>query len=211
VVATITPSGTNYATYSTGSFNVTSGSHTISFVGLNPGGGNNTAFIDQVNLDPVALPQFADPGFDAPNVGSGTQADPTTSSWSFSGSAGLAGNGSTLTSTNPPAPQGTQVAYLSGTKSSISQTFGAAAGKYSITFDAAQSGSGNASYQSIQILIDGTAVDTISPLSSTYAAYTSASFVLSTAGTHTIEFLATNPNGGSNTALIDQVFVNFGA
>src|SRR5262249_49525255 len=54
-----------------------------------------------------------DQGFEYPIEGSGTSAfesDPTGSSWSFSGTAGLAGNGSVVTSGNPNAPQANQVA-----------------------------------------------------------------------------------------------------
>ena len=49
-VGTFTPAGTNYAAYNTASFTVTAGSHTIRFVGLDPDGQDNTAFIDQVSL-----------------------------------------------------------------------------------------------------------------------------------------------------------------
>ena len=65
---------------------------------------------------------------------------PTGSAWSFSGSAGLAGNGSDFTSGNPNAPQGSQVAFLQET-GSISQAVNfAAAGSYLISFSAAQRG-----------------------------------------------------------------------
>jgi hypothetical protein len=47
-VATFTRSGTDYATYTTPTFNVTTDSHTISFVGLDSAGGDSTAFIDAV-------------------------------------------------------------------------------------------------------------------------------------------------------------------
>jgi hypothetical protein len=50
VVGTFTPSGTSYAGYTTSSFTVTAGAHTVGFVGLNTKGGDNTAFIDQVTV-----------------------------------------------------------------------------------------------------------------------------------------------------------------
>jgi hypothetical protein len=50
VIAIFAPNGTNYATYSTGSFTLAAGVHTITFVGLDPDGRDNTAFIDQVQL-----------------------------------------------------------------------------------------------------------------------------------------------------------------
>src|SRR5262249_2830896 len=48
-------------------------------------------------------------GFETPNVGTGTFGafayDPTGSAWTFSGSAGVAGNGSGFTDGNPNAPE----------------------------------------------------------------------------------------------------------
>ena len=50
VVGTITPAGTSYATYTTASFNVTAGSHTITFAGVDPSGADYTAFLDQASI-----------------------------------------------------------------------------------------------------------------------------------------------------------------
>ena len=50
VVGTFTPASTSYATYTTASFNVTAGSHTITFVGVDPSGADYTAFLDQVSI-----------------------------------------------------------------------------------------------------------------------------------------------------------------
>jgi hypothetical protein len=49
VVGTFTPSGTDYAAYATASFAVTAGSHTITFVGVDPTGDDYTALIDQAS------------------------------------------------------------------------------------------------------------------------------------------------------------------
>ena len=47
-----TPLNTLYGSYQTSTFTVAAaGAHTITFLGLNPLGGDNTAFIDQVTLD----------------------------------------------------------------------------------------------------------------------------------------------------------------
>ena len=141
VVSTITPAGTSYAIYTTASFNVTAGSHTITFVGVDPSGADYTAFLDQVSIDNVSPTGFTDPSFENPSVGTGPlayQYRPTGSAWSFSGSAGLAGNGSDFTSGNPNAPQGSQVAFLQKT-GSISQAVNfATAGSYVISLSAAQ-------------------------------------------------------------------------
>ena len=50
VVATITPPGTDYKLYTAGPFAVTTGPHSIEFVGVNLDGGDNTAFIDAVSI-----------------------------------------------------------------------------------------------------------------------------------------------------------------
>ncbi len=48
---TFQPSGTAYQSFTTAPFAVAAGSHTISFVGLNTVGGDNTAFIDAVGVN----------------------------------------------------------------------------------------------------------------------------------------------------------------
>ena len=59
------------------------------------------------------LDAINDPGFEEVQLGGAQyQPDPTGSPWSFFGSAGIAANLSAYTSYNPPAPEGSQVAYL---------------------------------------------------------------------------------------------------
>jgi hypothetical protein len=50
-----TPSGSSYATYTTATFHVTSGSHTITFQGVDSAGGDNTAFIDAVTITAIGV------------------------------------------------------------------------------------------------------------------------------------------------------------
>src|SRR5262249_32509248 len=50
VAGTVTPLGSRFATYTSDPFTVTGGSHTIEFLGLNPKGGDNTAFLDQIGI-----------------------------------------------------------------------------------------------------------------------------------------------------------------
>src|SRR5690606_35375332 len=162
-----------------------------------PNGGDNTAFIDAIAIQPVAgVPDFR---FEAPAAGNGPAAyayRPIGSPWTFTGLAGVSGNGSALTSDNPSAPQGNQVALLQQ-KGLISQATYFPAGTYSLSFQAAQRG-GQA--QAFQVLVDGVAVGPQSgfqPASSTYTSFTSDSFTVG-AGYHTIQFLGLNPNGGDN-------------
>src|SRR5262249_28584268 len=141
VVGTITPSGTNYGVYGTNTFTVTAGTHTVTFIGLNPSGGDNTALIDEVSIQQPATNKFNDPGFESPNVGSGSRSDfvrnPSGAPWLNSSTSGVAGNGSAFTGHNPNAPQGTQVAFLQD-YGIISQVVNFTAGTYAISFYAAQ-------------------------------------------------------------------------
>ena len=50
VVGTFNPSSTSYQVYTTSTFTVTAGSHTIEFLGLDTAGGDNTAFLDAVTV-----------------------------------------------------------------------------------------------------------------------------------------------------------------
>ena len=50
-----TPAGSSYASYATQTFNVTSGTHTITFQGVDSVGGDNTAFIDAVTITPIGV------------------------------------------------------------------------------------------------------------------------------------------------------------
>ena len=176
-----------------------------------------TAFTDQVvatfqdpgGAEPLPL-SVGDPDFEAPSVGSGSYADylydPTGSPWTFSGGAGVAGNGSGFTSGNPDAPQGTQVAFLQSSTGSISQSLDfEVPGSYVVSFQAAQRGNyqvgGN---QTIEVLLDGTVVGTITPSGTSYATYSTEPFAV-TAGDHTLTFEGTN--SGESTAFLDGIAV----
>jgi len=56
---------------------VTAGAHAITFVGLNPNGGDNTAFVDQLQLNTAPTTSgtgVQQVGFETPSVGTGTSA-----------------------------------------------------------------------------------------------------------------------------------------
>jgi cell surface hyaluronidase len=209
VVGTITPASTTYANYTTASFSVIAGSHTIAFAGLDPSGADYSAFLDQVRIDNVAPTGFTDPSFENPSLGAGPTAyqyDPTGSAWSFSGHAGLAGNGSGFTAGNPNAPQGSQVVFLQKT-GSVSQVVNfAAAGSYVISLGAAQRANNGTSNEAFQVLVDGRVVGTITPSGTSYATYTTALFSV-IAGSHTITFAGVDPSGADYSALLDQVSI----
>jgi hypothetical protein len=142
--------------------------------------------------------------FATPQLAPGTfQYGPTGSRWTFAGLAGLASNGSAFN--NPPAPYGNQVAFLQKSGSSISQTVNLAARIYNLSFQAAQR-PGNR--QTFYVKVDGAVVAKVTPVGSQFANYVTGSFVVLTAGTHTISFVGLNPLGGDNTAFLDLVTLN---
>jgi parallel beta-helix repeat protein len=208
-VGTFAPSGSSYQTYTTTTFPLTTGTHTITFQGIDSAGGDNFAFVDAVTLAAVP-PTVADAGFESPNVGSNNfnafRYDPTGTPWTFTGGAGISGNGSGFTASNPSAPEGTQVAFLQGTGSFSQQVGGWAAGTYQISFSAAQRANVQASRQDFRVLVDGNVVGTFTPSGTSYQTYTTAPFTV-TAGSHTVTFQGLDSAGGDNTAFIDAVSV----
>jgi ligand-binding SRPBCC domain-containing protein len=210
IVGSFTPSSTNYATYTTSPFTVTPGAHTITFQGLDTVGGDNTAFIDnvQVQVAAAAIPIIADAGFESPAVGNGYIYDPTGTGWIFTPGtpygSGIAGNDSAFTAGNPSAPQGTQVAFLQET-STISQTISnGLSGSYVLCFSAAQRQNYQHGGQNFQVLLDNIVIGTFTPTSTAYATYTTNPFTVP-AGNHTITFQGLDSIGGDNTAFIDNV------
>ena len=202
----INPVNTLYGSYQSLPFAVTTSVHTIEFLGVAPLGGDNTAFIDQVTLTANSI---SDGSFETPNLNAGTyQFAPTGSPWQYTGTAGVAHNGSAFTYANGKAPDGSQVALIKGT-GSMSQSVDLIAGEYNISFLAAQrAGNSQSQGQQIEVLVDGAVVGLITPADTTYRVYETANFQITSAEAATaatIEFLGTDPSGGDNTALIDEV------
>jgi len=112
--------------------------------------------------------QPIDPGFEVPVVAAGSsQYDPSLSTWTFSGPAGLTTSGSNLLTQYPGPPDGKQVAFLQGS-GSIVQSVNWSDGTYVLSFQAAQS---TTNQQSIQVQIDGTSIGTVTPKSSSFSLY----------------------------------------
>ena len=144
------------------------------------------------------LANLLDPGFEDPILGTGGSAyqyDPTGTAWSFSGTAGVAGNGSGFTSGNPNAPQGSQVAFLqkTGTISQVVNFYPRPAPTRSASAPPSGATTAPATRRS-KVEVDGTVVDTFTPASTRYTTYTTASFNV-TAGSHTITFVGVDPTG----------------
>lgn len=156
-------------------------------------------------------PLLAQGGFEVPVLPAGTsQATPPPSTgtlWAFGGRSGIAANGSTINAGNPPAPEGNQIAYVTGgTGTAISQSFTATSGRHVITSKAAQRiQAGTADTQTVSVQIDGLEIQRLSPTRGSYAVYQSQSFKLTT-GLHTIRLVGQDATG-TQTMLIDDVAV----
>ena len=201
-VGTINPVNTIYNTYTSSPFTIAAGVHTIEFLGmLNPLGSGNIAFVDVVSLSANGL---NDGSFDTPILATATsQVAPPGSPWTFTGSAGIAQNGSGMTAGNPGAPSGGQVAFIAG-NGGIGQTVNLIAGTYTVSFLAAQRGDAQPQAQQIEVLVDGTPEGVITPINPDYRLYTSSNFTV-TAGSHLIQLVGMGQAGGVYTALIDEV------
>ena len=158
-------------------------------------------------LTPTPAVATGDAGFEQVQVGYGRfQYRPSGSPWTFTGGAGISGNGSGFTWSNPPAPQGVQVAFIQSTGAMSQTVEGWAAGTYALTFDAAQRGNSGTSMEDFQVLIDGVPVGTFNPSGTSYHSYSTVAFTV-TAGAHTIVFQGLDTAGGDNTAFVDAVAV----
>ena len=201
VVGTFVPGKTSYQSFTTTSFPLSVGTHTVVFQGL--ASGDATDFLDAVNfVQAFPTSTFADAGFEDFPQGGGYLYNPAGTAWTFAGQSGLTGNNTGFTNGNPNAPEGQQVAFLQN-QGAISQSFTvAAAGNYQISLLAAQRG-GYGSVQSFQVLVDGTGVGTFTPGSTSYLSQTTSVFPLSV-GTHTFVFQGLNASGDA-TDFLDAV------
>ena len=151
----------------TATFTATASRQTLSFVGTDLERGDNTVFIDNVQIvssggTSVTVPNF---GFETPSLGNSHHYNPGGGSWTFSGNgssptgSGLCGNGSLFG--NPNALQGTQAAFLQGHGTFSQAISGLVPGTtYSIAFSGAQR-PGNA--QTWNVKMDGTVIGSYKP------------------------------------------------
>ncbi|WP_337177026.1 fibro-slime domain-containing protein [Paludisphaera sp.] len=203
VVGSFTPSGTDYQTF-TAAFDVGAGDHAISFAGSTTD--DSTAFLDDVLVFATPRPPaVGDGSFETVSAGSGPRGflgQPGGSSWVYFGNAGISADGTLMTSGNPEAPDGGQVAYLMN-DARISQTIaGWEAGAYELSFRAARRGNYPGA-QTIRVLVDGEVVGIFTPSGTEYQTF-KADFAVA-AGTRTIAFVGTA--GDDSSAFIDAVAI----
>ncbi len=197
----VNPVNNLFGYYQSSTFTVSTGLHTIAFLGLNPLGGTDTAFLDQVVLSANAM---NDGSFETPAlITDAFQFAANTGPWNFSSTTGLARNGDSFTSGNPNAPDGSQVAFIQGS-GVISQSVYLIAGSYNISFYAAQRANDKIRNQEIEVFVDGGLVGTVTPGGTAYSPFETSSFTVG-AGTHLVKLVGVNPQGANATDLIDAV------
>jgi hypothetical protein len=108
--------------------------------------------------------------------------------WTFAKNSGIAGNGSSYSNLNGPAPEGKQVGFLLGSQqSTISQQVTLQAGTYILSFYGVQRQRKTLTdKQTINVFVDNDKKAAITPSGPNYTPYT-VEFIV-TAGTHTIKF-----------------------
>jgi hypothetical protein len=204
VIQSNSPGGTSYSNY-TATFVATAQTHTLSFVGTDLAGGDNTVFLDDVQVT-IAPPVISNFSFELPSLGAGGyQYNPSGGSWAFNGASpsgsGIVANGSAFG--NPNAPLGVQAAFVQE-YGQFSQTISGfmQGATYTLAYSAAQrSGAG----ESWNVKIDNTVIQTNSPGGASYADYTAA--FATTAGSHTLTFVGTDLATGDNTVFLDNISI----
>jgi len=124
----------------TATFTATNTTQTLSFAGINLAGGDNTVFIDNVQIVSLdgAVVTVPNASFESPKLEAGTfKYNPTGGSWSFSGQSGICGKGSGFG--NPATAEGSQAAILQNNGSFSQPITGLTPGTtYTLTFSAAE-------------------------------------------------------------------------
>ena len=83
-IGLITPSSTNYYLYQTLNFTVTTGSHTVEFLGLAPSSADSTALID-LTATKAVNDSLSDGSFETPVLAANSyQVEPDSAPWLFS-------------------------------------------------------------------------------------------------------------------------------
>lgn len=158
--ANIQPQSSAYTAFNTTPFTLPAGTYVLSFEGtaregrgFNPNlpyRGIPIGLVDSVALNNLLVPNGSFEGPDeSAQPNDALEFNPASSMWSFTSDSGIAAAGSSVVQNNPSAPSGNQVAFIMS-RGSISQVWTAAAGTYTLSFMAAQSGSTDVS-QSLRV------------------------------------------------------------
>jgi len=166
--------------------------------GTGNGGGDVTAFVDQVEIVRVSNSTViggavANASFETPNVGANSfQYNPVGASWTFTGNSGISQAGGGF---GPPTPpNGAQVALVQ-TTGSIQQTLTLGSGTYVVRFLTTQRTNccGAPYNQQLNVYIGGAFVGSIQPpANNVYTQFTSSAFVVDAP---TLTAVSPNPGG----------------
>ncbi|HEV2818693.1 MAG TPA: hypothetical protein VGW40_15895, partial [Allosphingosinicella sp.] len=174
VLGYMTPSSTSFTQINLGPFQATSGSATITFSGTQSSSEKMSA-IDKVIV--TQAPIVPHTSFEVPEVGTGSQYNPSIGMATFESKAGVAGNGSSWGFA--AAPDGDQVAFLqsnsSGTGSISEKLTNLIPGRsYQLSFYLAKRSSANAN--PVTVSVDGVVLGTFTPGSTSFAQFTASAF-----------------------------------
>lgn len=204
-VQQFTPAGTSYQRFSSNAIALTSGSHSISLRGVNPNGGDNTAFVDAFQSTRINIQAIS--GFELPVItaGSGYQYNPG-GPWTFTSGGGISKNNTAFTSGNPVAPEGNQVLFLQGGGTASHPVSINLAGFYRFRLKAALRGNNqqDGEVKNIRVSIAGYEVAEFSLPNFNYNEMVTTAIYL-TAGSHTLTLVGVNPGPGDNTGFVDDV------
>lgn len=153
----------------------------------------------------VQAQTIGNPSFETPTLANNTFAyRPTGTGWTMTNGTGIARNGSGFVNTNPNAPNGSQVLFLQGSSCTAERLVSiATAGSYRIRLKAAQRTGNN---QSFRLFLGGTLVDVITPPNKNYIEFVSSDATLPV-GNSMLRIESTNPIGGDQTVLIDDLSI----
>ncbi len=155
---------------------------------------------------PAAAQTVVNNSFEVPFVGPGAFSyTPVAPGWTFDAGSGISGNGSAFTSGNPPAPSGSQVAFIQSTGSIQQAITGTQGGNnYRVSFFVAQRANVPGP-QTLRVLADGNLVGTVAAGTTSYKQVSFAFIAPSSNFTLRIE----GANPGDNTAFVDLVTAEF--
>lgn len=205
-ILSVSPSGTNYQAFNANAVYISSGVHAVQLRGINPNGGDNTAFLDDFKV--VRVQEQFISGFESPAlpVSPGYQYGPSGGPWTFGSGGGLSRNGTGFTSGNPNAPEGNQVLFLQQGGSASHPITISQSGFYRFKFKAALRGNNMADgeVKNIRMTLAGYEIGEFSIPSINYTELTSLSIYLSP-GTYTLQLRGINPVSGDHTGLVDDL------
>jgi len=190
LVMPINPIPSVWMSAATPSFNLATGTHTVTLAGLNTG--DCTAFLDDIQLRPTpsSARTVIQGSFEEWQIGlQSFHYAPGALPWTFGPGAGVVANSSAFGA--PNAPQGNQAAFMQ-TGGHVEQSWTDSGGIYQISFSAAPRP--GFSPMGLALSVNGAAINSWAVSNGAYTPFTSASFSVP-AGSNTVRFTAVTGEG----------------